>query len=59
MKEKQIETNVQIGTPDQVLWTKVSKEAKYLIEQSEQNIKIQTAILKLAEEKISEEKAKS
>ena len=56
MKERQIETNVQIGTPDEVLWTQVMKEAKILIESSEKNIIIQKAILKLSEKKIAFEK---
>lgn len=49
---------LKIGTKDQVLWENVAKEAKILIEQSENNLKIQTAMLKLAEEKIAEEKKK-
>ena len=47
---------VKIGSPDEVLWTNVAKEAKVLIEQSENNLKIQTEILKLAEKRIEEEK---
>ena len=49
---------VKLGTKDQVLWEGVAKEAKILIEQSNNNLKIQTALLKLAEEKIAEEKKK-
>lgn len=47
-----------IGTKDLVLWENVAKESKILIEQSENNLKIQTAMLKLAEEKIAAEKEK-
>lgn len=49
---------LKIGTKDQVLWENVAKEAKMLIEQSENNLKIQTALLALAESKIAEEKLK-
>lgn len=46
---------VRIGSPDQKLWEDVKKEALVLIEQSEKNLKIQKAILKLADSKIAEE----
>ena len=49
---------IKIGTQDQVLWTKVAKEAEILIEQSEQNIIIQKAIFRMAEKKIAAEKEK-
>ena len=49
---------VKIGTKAQVLWTKVAKEAEILIEQSEDNLIIQQAILGMAEKKIAEEKKK-
>lgn len=47
---------LKIGTKNQVLWERVAKEARILIEQSEDNLKIQNAMLKMAEEKIEEEK---
>lgn len=47
---------LKIGTKDLILWENVAKEARVLIDQSENNLKIQTAMLKLAEEKIAEEK---
>ena len=43
---------VKIGTPAEVLWTKVKKESEILIKQSEDNLIIQKAILNLAEKKI-------
>ena len=49
---------IKIGTKDEALWTKVKKEAEILIEQSEDNLKIQKEILKLAKSKIKEEKEK-
>ena len=49
---------VKVGTPDEVLWTKVKNEAEMLIEQSKDSLKIQSAILKLAEEKIATEQEK-
>lgn len=53
MKKKNL--GLKIGTPDEVLWTTVKKEAEALIEQSKNSLKIQTEILKLAESKIAEE----
>ena len=49
---------IKLGTKAQVLWEKVKKEAEILIEQSEQNIIIQKAILRMAEKTIAEEKEK-
>ena len=54
--EKKI--NVEIGTKEEVLWNKIKKEALVLIEQGEENLIIQKALLNLAESKIAEEKAK-
>ena len=48
---------VKIGTKKEKLWTDVAHEAKVLIEQSENNLIIQKEMLKLAEQKIEEEKA--
>lgn len=56
--EKPKDLGVKVGTKDEVLWTKVKKEAELLIEQSEDNLKIQKEMLKLAEKKIAEEKEK-
>ena len=50
--------NAEIGTKNEALWTKVKKEASVLIEQSEDNLKIQKEILLLANRKIAEEKRK-
>ncbi len=47
---------VKIGTKKEALWTKVKEEAQALIEDSENNLIIQEAMLKLAETKIEEEK---
>ena len=49
---------IKIGTPEEVLWTKVKDESKVLIKQSEDNLIIQREILKLAEDKITLEKEK-
>ena len=49
---------VKIGSKDEVLWTKVKKEAEMLIEQSEDNLKIQREILKLAIKMIETHKLK-
>jgi len=49
------ELGIKIGTPGEVLWTKVKDEAAGLLKMSEENIIIQRAMLKLAEEKIAEE----
>ena len=46
---------IKMGSKDEVLWTNVKKEAEYLIKQSEDNLKIQTEVLKLAQAKILEE----
>lgn len=52
------ELDIKIGTPQEVLWTRVSTEAKALIQQSKENLTIQEEMLKVAEQKIEEEKAK-
>lgn len=49
---------LKMGTKDEVMWTQVAKEAKTLIQQSAQSLKIQNAILLMAEDKIEEEKEK-
>ena len=49
---------LKMGTKDRILWEGVAKEARVLIEQSENNMKIQRAMLDLAEAKIAEEKHK-
>jgi len=50
------EIDVKIGTEDEALWTGVKNEAIMLIKQSENNLKIQRELLKIAETKILEEK---
>jgi hypothetical protein len=50
------ELDVKIGTEDEKLWTGVRDEALLLIKQSENNLKIQKELLKIAEIKIKEEK---
>ena len=47
---------IKVGTKEEVVWTNVKKEAKVLIEQSENNLIIQKALLKLANEKIETSK---
>lgn len=56
--EKVNDLGIKIGTKDEVLWTSVKKEAEMLIIQSENNLKIQREILKLADRKIQEEQSK-
>jgi len=57
---KDEDLKIKIGTKDEVLWTNVKKEALFLIEQSENNLKVQRELLKLAESliKIEQEKQK-
>ena len=50
------ELGVKIGSKLESLWTRVKKESEILIKQSEDNLIIQKEMLKLAEQKISEEK---
>lgn len=45
-----------MGSKLEVLWTKVKKEAEILIEQSEESLVIQKEMLKLADDKIANEK---
>jgi len=52
------ELDIKIGTPEEVLWTRVATEAKVLIQQSKENLTIQEEMLKLAEQKIKEEQSK-
>ena len=49
---------LKIGTKDQVVWENVLKEAKVLLEQSEQNIVVQKGMIELAQSKIEAEKKK-
>ena len=49
---------IKIGTKDEALWTSVKNEAKELIKQSEDNLKIQKEFLKVAELKIKIEEKK-
>lgn len=50
--------DVKIGTKAEKLWTDVLKEAQVLIEQSENNLVVQRAIMALAQTKIAQEKKK-
>ena len=50
---------IKICTNELVLWEKVAKEARVLIEQSQDNLIIQEAILALAVGKILHEKEKA
>ena len=50
--------DVKIGTKKESLWSGVLKNAKIMLEQAEDSVAIQTEIIKLAEEKIAEEKEK-
>jgi hypothetical protein len=52
------ELDIKIGTPQEVLWTRVSAEAKALIQQSKDNLTIQEEMLKVAEQKIELEQSK-
>ena len=47
---------IKIGTEDEILWTSVMNEAEMLIKQSQNNLKVQTAMLKVAEQMIQEAK---
>jgi len=49
---------IKVGSKEEVLWTKVKKEAEILIEQSEESLIVQREMLKLAEKRIAEEKEK-
>ena len=50
------EINADIAvSKDEALWQKVKKEAESLIIQSEENLKIQKELLKVAKAKIKEE----
>lgn len=47
---------LRIGTADQVLWEKVEKECRMILEKLRDDIKVQEAILELAQQKIAIEK---
>lgn len=49
---------IKIGTKEEVIWTKVKKEAEILIEKFEESLIIEKEMLKLANRRIDEEKAK-
>ena len=57
-ENKPEDLGIKVGTEAEVVWTRVKREAKILIKQSEDNLMIQKEMLKLAEEKIKEEKEK-
>jgi uncharacterized protein YecA (UPF0149 family) len=46
---------IKIGTEDQKLWETVKKQCQIEIETQEKNLKVQKALLELAENKIKEE----
>lgn len=46
---------IKVGTKDQVLWERVKTEAEQLIKQSQDNLKVQSAMLEMAETKIKQE----
>ena len=56
---KKDDLKVKIVSEDEALWIKVRDEAKVLIKQSEQNVKIQKAMLNLAVKKIAKEQRKA
>lgn len=58
MTEKKKDLGIVIGSHTEKIWSDVKREAKILIEQNKDNLIIQNAILKLAEEKIKEEREK-
>jgi len=58
MPEPPKDLGVKIGTKAHVLWKEVAEEAKALIEQGENNLIIQKAMLAMANVKIAEEKRK-
>jgi len=49
---------LKLGTKDEVLWTDVKKECQSIIEGCEKTLIFQNEVLKLAEKRILEEKAK-
>ena len=51
------EEGVKIASPTEAIWENVRKEAELLIKDSERNLVIQEAMLKLAEEKLADENA--
>lgn len=55
---KKDDLGVKIGTPAEVTWTNVLKNAKEVIRQAEEQLLIQSAIIELAEAKIALEKQK-
>ena len=50
--------DIKIGTKAESLWTKVKGESESLIKQSEDNLIIQRALLKLADDNIKAEQSK-
>ena len=49
---------IKIGTPKEVLWTKVLKTAEAVIQQAEDEIAIQKELVKIAKDKILLEQRK-
>ena len=49
---------IKIGTKTQALWIQIKKEAEILIEQSKNNLIVQRALCRVADEEIEAEKRK-
>jgi len=49
---------VKIGTKEEVIWTSIKKACEQSIESMEKELIVQREFLKLANEKINQEKAK-
>ena len=57
-KPSEEKLRLKIGSVEEQIWTQVAREAKQFIKDSKQNLVIQSAMLKLAEDKVAEEKRK-
>ena len=49
--------DIKIGSPKEVVWTRVLDNSRQALENSEVELEIQKAIIELAQKKIKEEKA--
>lgn len=56
--EEPKDLGIKIGTKEQVIWERVAKEARVLLQQNWENQMIQKGLLALALEKIEKEKEK-
>jgi len=50
---------VEIGTEEEVFWTKVLEDTKLTVSEHEKTLKFLRATLEMAENKLEQEKAKS